>query len=365
MTIIEQQKTIQHLLDSGRCFALYRLPGTTHVELVLQDAKPAQLIHLGDTITDGFIFAPFAETSKRPTILIKSDRTAKGWEDITRITKTLHTSKQQSLPKLVNKHAHKEAASESDDYKAAFERLHKKIVDGHFKKLVLSYSQENKEKHLLGHEAAIFLKALTAYPNAMVYLVNAPHCGRWMGCTPELLLQKNGSQYHTVALAGTTENKTAEWDTKNIYEQDVVSQYITKTLQTIGASNIERSNCETMQIGKLSHRRTQFNFTLKVAKDTLDIVGALHPTPAVCGLPKEEAKAFLIKNEHTDRNYFSGYLGRIHSNGDAHLFVNLRCAQITNDTTFYHAGGGLTAASTLQDEAKEIDLKMETLKSLL
>lgn len=366
MTIIEQQKTIQHLLDSGRSFALYRLPGATHIELVLQDAKTAQPIHLGDTNTGGFIFAPFTETSKRPTILIKSDRTANGWEDITRITQTLlPTSNQKSLPKLFNKHAHKEAATKSNDYKAAFERLHRKIVDGHFKKLVLSYSQENKDKHLFGNEAAVFLKALKAYPNAMVYLVNATHCGRWMGCTPELLLQKKGNQYHTVALAGTTVNKIAEWDSKNIYEQDVVSQYITKTLQTIGASNIERSNCDTMQIGKLSHRRTQFNFTFKVEKDTLDIVRALHPTPAVCGLPKEEAKAFLIRNEHTDRNYFSGYLGRIHSNGDAHLFVNLRCAQITNDTTFYHAGGGLTAASTLQDEAKEIELKMDTLQSLL
>lgn len=365
MTILEQQKTIQHLLDSGCSFALYRLPGSKYVELVLQDAKIAQPARFEEIHTEGFIFAPFIETNKRPTILIRPDRTANGWEDIERIAQTLHPAKQQKLPKLVNKHAHIETATKSVDYKTAFERLHKKIIDGHFKKLVLSYCQANKEEHLLGHEAAVFLKAITAYPNAMVYLVNAPHCGRWMGCTPELLLQKTGNLYHTVALAGTTDNKTAEWDAKNIYEQDVVSEYITKTLQTIGASSIKRSNCDTMQIGKLSHIRTQFNFTFKNEKEILEIVRALHPTPAVCGLPKNEARSFLLRNEHTDRNYFSGYLGRINRNGDANLFVNLRCAQITNDTTFYHAGGGLTAASKLNDEAKEIELKMETLKSLL
>lgn len=368
MTITEEQETIQRLLDSGRSFALYRLPERKQIELVLQEEE--QPTDRDESPTDGFIFAPFNETNKRPTILIRPDKTASSWEDITLISSELnakdeqHGRKNRGLTKLDNAHAHTESATESEDYKQAFGQLHTKIREGRFEKLVLSYNQTNTAEHLLGHETEVFVRALDAYPDAMVYLVFTPKCGRWMGCTPELLLKRTGNEWHTIALAGTTESSDTEWDTKNIHEQDVVVHYITQTLQNLGAK-VEHQPCETMHIGKLAHRRTQFTFSFDTEQETMQVIRALHPTPAVCGLPKEQAKSYLLRCERTNRNYFSGYLGRIHANGDAQIFVNLRCAQITDEATFYHAGGGLTAASRFEDEAREIELKMETLKTLL
>lgn len=371
MTITEQQDAIQRLLDSGRSFALYRLPRAKHVELVLEDEE--QPTNMNEPSTDGFIFAPFNETSKCPTVHIRPERTACGWEEIVTLSQELNGSKPISLTTLDNVHAHPERATESEDYKDAFQRLYKEIEEGRFEKLVLSYSQANTMDHLLGHEAEVFVRALNAYPDAMVCLVYAPQCGRWIGSTPELLLKRNGDEWQTVALAGTTEDSEAEWDTKNIHEQDVVVQYITQTLKNLGAK-VELQPCETVHIGKLAHRRTQFNFSFRAREDGNDttnvpdpmqVIRALHPTPAVCGLPKDEAKSYLLRCELSDRNYFSGYLGRIHANGDAQVFVNLRCAQITDNVTYYHAGGGLTAASKFEDEAREIELKMETLKTLL
>lgn len=387
MTNKEEQQTpltrrtdaIQRLLSSGRCFALYRLPKAhQQVELVMQEHGKAKVVSTDDTQLDGFIFAPFNETKECPTLLIQPNRTVTGWKDITNLCSEL-TEGNPTLQTLTHQNANAESASVSLDYEQTFARIHKQILDGEFEKLVLSYCQANKKEHLRGHEAEVFLRAIDAYPNSMVFLVYTPQSGLWMGCTPEVLLHRTGRQWKTVALAGTIQDSSTNctmWDPKNIHEQDVVSKYITTTLQGLGA-HVKVGTCETMHIGNLSHRRTEFTFCFDTEKgtsgndvsepkpQTLDIVRALHPTPAVCGVPKEKAKQFLLQNEQTERNYFSGYLGRLQKNGDAQIFVCLRCAQITEATTYYHAGGGLTSASRLEEERHEIDLKMDTLKTLL
>lgn len=355
-------ETIERILQSGRSFALYRKPGDQTVHLILQSAGEAMPIESDCTEPHGFIFAPFHESLRHPTLLIRPDAWAHGWKEIQAVAGILQEGRIQ-LSQLDRLRAGTVPASQSEGYKINFNRLMKQINSGRFEKLVLSYSEECTSPTLQNHEAEAFLAAIEMYPNAMVTLVHTPTSGRWMGCSPELLLHRDRDEWQTIALAGTHELEQEGWNQKNIEEQDIVSRYIHDTLSELGA-NIEMSEPYTARAGHLMHRRTDFKFHFSTPIETLNVIHALHPTPAVCGYPKDDAYKFLIKNERACRNYFSGYLGPINMDSETDVYVNLRCAQICFSATYYHAGGGLTPLSQYEEEALEIENKMLTMKRL-
>jgi isochorismate synthase len=67
------------------------------------------------------------------------------------------------------------------------------------------------------------------------------------------------------------------------------------------------------------------------------VISVLHPTPAVCGLPKQEAKDFILENEGYDRKYYTGFLGELNKEAfnketlKSDLYVNLRCMKIKDN----------------------------------
>ena len=91
----------------------------------------------------------------------------------------------------------------------------------------------------------------------------------------------------------------------------------------------------------------------------------LHPTPAVCGLPKEEAYRFIIDTENYDRSYYSGIIGWLAPEGDTTLYVNLRCMRIDKDTATLYAGGGILPTSEAESEWEETQHKMDTMRNIL
>jgi len=96
----------------------------------------------------------------------------------------------------------------------------------------------------------------------------------------------------------------------------------------------------------------------------------LHPTPAVCGLPKKITKDFILNNEGYNREYYSGFLGEINKDfvskeNNTDLFVNLRCMQITDNKAFIYVGGGITKDSIPENEWKETVNKSMTIKKVL
>jgi isochorismate synthase len=96
-----------------------------------------------------------------------------------------------------------------------------------------------------------------------------------------------------------------------------------------------------------------------------NLLQALHPTPAVCGLPKREAFDFIVRNEHTSRRYYSGFMGMLDPQGETHLYVSLRCMNIKNDSCCLYAGGGLLKDSKEWQEWQETEAKLETMRRVL
>jgi len=252
------------------------------------------------------------------------------------------------------------------DQKATFENLVSDgiavIQKGDFDKVVLS------RKIVLKEQIAIvdsFENLISTYPTAFRYLFFHPKIGLWMGATPEQLVKINQDQFETVALAGTqlfVENTT--WATKEKEEQQFVTDYIVSNLEQ-NVANLKVSEPQTVQAGKLAHIKSIITGSLTTTFTAIDLVNTLHPTPAVCGFPKEKARDFILANENYDRKYYAGFLGEYNKDKQTDLFVNLRCLEIDNDVVTIYVGCGITKDSNPEKEYIETENKSMTMRNVL
>ena len=253
--------------------------------------------------------------------------------------------------------------SKNEHAAAIAEALHA-IESGQLEKVVISCIKhaERSSKSL----DAIFQGLIDKYPNACVYVLNTPQYGAWIGATPELLLSKNEQAYHTVSLAGTQEFSADHpliWSDKLHREQSLVTEFILQTIDRCGATQVTCVGPYTAQAGPLAHLKTDIRFTSENSSDSL--IDELQPTPAVCGLPREAARAFILSQTPFDRRLYAGRLGMRFSSGDEIHFVNLRCMQVYPDHFEIHVGGGIVAGSTPEDEWHETEIKANVLRNLL
>ena len=157
------------------------------------------------------------------------------------------------------------------------------------------------------------------------------------------------------------------WSTKNIQEQRYVETYITECIEHY-TSDFSVCGPYTSRAGDLVHLRSDISFSLNDTAHMGDLLNALHPTPAVCGMPKTATRNFIMHNESAPRDYYSGFAGTLNPDGDTNLFVTLRCMKIAQqhnaepDEYTLYAGGGLLKDSTCQSEWEETEAKMNTMR---
>lgn len=334
-------------------FAIYRLPNSDELYLV---CGKVQLLYSYQELSQkrGFVLAPFHLSDSTPILLLESGD---------QITKYPIASLIEGSQSTSDKPNNKPNTPYSTEYQRRFKQFMEAMQTPPLQKLVLSRF-ETIEVTPDFSTIDTFARACTAYPSAFVYLCHMPESGSWLGSTPELLLSGQNSDWHTVALAGTQTEK-GRWDDKNRQEQAYVSYHIRECLQQLGIKPKESAPC-TIAAGRLWHLKSDFEFTLLHKEQLGKVVELLHPTPAVCGYPKEEAQQFILAHEGYPRSYYSGFVGWIDSTNHTDLYVNIRCMQIADDnkvTTY--AGGGLTLESELQQEWHETECKLQTMQSLL
>ena len=238
------------------------------------------------------------------------------------------------------------------------------IDSGSLEKVVISCIKHAPRSHQ--SLDAIFNKLKEQYTGAMVYVLHHPEYGTWMGATPELLLRKMNHSFHTVSLAGTqkyAENREMIWNDKLKREQSLVTDFILQNIAHIGATDICTDGPFTAQAGPLAHLKTDIHFTSVASTD--DIILQLQPTPAVCGLPRENALRFIQENSNSLRRLYAGRIGLCYNTGDEIHFVNLRCMQVYSDHFEIHVGGGIVAGSTPEEEWHETEIKANVLHNLL
>ena len=357
-------------------FALYRLPYQQVCTLIVQTEGNTKQWYSPEELNgqSGFVLAPFATSENLPGLLIRTDYFLQG--DVFNIcfhvrNKLFPRRKQfvSTAETIINEHL---TIQEKDRYIRDFKHFHACLKTNVFKKIVISRCLEI-EKSAGEDPVGLFETACRLYPRLFIALVYTPQSGMWLTATPEILLEGDNSRWRTIALAGTMrlegdalqgEGETARWSAKNIEEQRYVASYIYDCLKTF-ANDIHEEGPRTVRAANLVHLRSDFTFTLFNSARVGELLHALHPTPAVCGLPKEEALRFILENEHTPRLYYSGFMGPLQLQGATHLYVSLRCMQITDTHYRLYAGGGLLKESVEEQEWQETEAKLDTMRALI
>lgn len=338
-------------LNQNDIFAAFRIPGSEDFTLMLQQSNDTILFGHDSLNSKGFVFSPFDQNSEVP-VFIRAD-------------KIYYNQKFCFVPDKICLLEE----TEKTEYLETAEKFINAINSG-FRKLVLSRIKALKTKKNDVFE--IFEILQRKYKNAFVYLLNHPQCGCWAGASPELFLAKQNLYASTIALAGTQlvkDPKSIVWEKKETEEQAMVMEFIEKVLRNheIDFRLSGPYNKIVSSIGgrHLVHLATDYYFELD--NGFYDLIFELHPTPAVCGLPENEAFGFILDNERHDRKYYSGFLGPVNhrNNNEFHLYVNIRCMEIFADQFLLYVGGGINQGSVKEKEWLETENKAATLISAL
>jgi menaquinone-specific isochorismate synthase len=192
---------------------------------------------------------------------------------------------------------------------------------------------------------------------------------RFFGATPERLVDLTGRTVETGALAGTTGRGETpaedEWlarellnDRKNVHEHEIVADAIRDQLAPYAAS-VASGERSVRRLATVQHIETPITAELAADHHVLDLVEALHPTPAVGGLPPDRALRTIRDTEPFDRGWYAAPVGWFDAAGYGSFAVAIRSAVASPDdeqVTMF-AGVGLVADSDPDREWDEVQLK--------
>ena len=323
----------------GLAIAFFRLPGEKKVSHI--SGKVIRTLSDG---RKGFAFASFDKSTKR-YFIIPSERVS------SIKVSTIKEAKQKSTSKKA--------------FTEYVKSIVKSITAGDYQKIVAARVLATAKP--ANFEPAIFFEKLcAAYPTAFVSLTYIPHIGLWIGASPEVLASQHAATLTTYALAGTKAvNDETEWSDKEKVEQRIVTEFIGQKLTKITGEGVKTKGPFTQEAGSLKHLLTVFTLRSKENGLWQKVSKALHPTPAVAGLPQAKSVKYIAEHELFDRKFYAGYLGPVNWNAKTDLFVNLRCMEVTAGQLIFYAGCGITADSDPEKEWQESERKIEVLKSLI
>lgn len=346
--------TIRKHQEQNLPFVIYSKPNSSSIFAYLQQNET--LYEVSDYSEKGFVFASFDE---KQLVLIPENE-----------SKIISAKQLEVAMNAVET----EDLSFDSDAKIQYEDLVEKgiqaIKNEEFKKVVLSRSEIVDVVKF--DFITTFKHLIQLYPTTFTYCFFHPKIGLWMGATPEQLLKASGNVFETTALAGTqkvTLEEEISWQQKEKDEQQYVTDFIIKRLREV-ATSVVVTEPYNIKAGSIWHIKTDISGVLKDNSTLEEVIDTLHPTPAVCGLPKKKAKAFILENENYDRTFYTGFLGELNSSFanksvSSDLFVNLRSMQIKENKAILYMGCGITKESIPEKEWEESANKSMTMKRVL
>lgn len=343
-------------------FVTFRMPDNSNIQTWIQFSGKFNFfesIHEVDG-KEGFVYAPFHRRTNFPLVFFEPELIFENenFEDSL-------FNEISSMPAMYPEYGIEKTYEVSHEDYLKQATFYKQSFNQHFQKAILSriHIEKRQESFDTGD---FFMTLQNTYPKAFCHLINIPGAGIWAGASPETLLRIDENKATTISLAGTKAKSNTQWSDKEIEEQKIVTDYIENALTEFGINKFEKEDIQNLQAGNLVHLATKFNFDKKYLDVRLtEFISELHPTPAVCGLPKEKALELIYRTEMHNREYYAGYCGPINYKDKTDLFVNLRCMKIFPDKLALYVGGGLTAASDPEKEWEETVLKANTLLSVI
>lgn len=371
-------------LESGGSFAIWRKPKSNKLEFIQDDCQEPKRVSLQlEELPAGFVLHPFADQEDKKAFFIEANRYFSffldqklEFEDLPlwvrkELTENTQSRKKEIFTQLLkstnSSSSLKSEGSQKDQFLTLVEKGIQAIQEGKLEKIVPARTKviDLQEDFDL---SKTYLNLLSTYPNSFINFFHIPQVGTWIGASPEVLIETKGDYFFTMSLAGTQQAKgdnplkSTAWTQKEIEEQALVSRYIVDCFKKIRLREYEEHGPKTVLAGNLLHLRSDFKVDMKATNFPQlgsVMVDLLHPTSAVCGMPRKEAHDFLQENEKLERSFFAGFLGPVNIESETSIYVNLRTAQLLDNQAILYAGAGVTEDSDPVLEWEETELKCE------
>lgn len=211
-------------------------------------------------------------------------------------------------------------------------------------------------------------------PNSFAFMLPLA-TGSFIGCTPERLYSRQQGELNTESLAGTItrgDNSESDFvleqqlmsDPKLCREHEVVTNYLLRQLKKITSDVQPDKEASIFKLDHIQHRYLKIRARLNPDCNDDNILSALHPTPAVCGMPTDKALKCISEMEPFDRGWYAGVIG-VFSHQCAEYAVGIRSAFISGSQLWATTGVGIVEGSIAEQEWQELDSKLASLLTAL
>ena len=301
-------------------------------------------------------------------------------ELLARLQRRLAELREQPLPLLDPAPAGRyqvASAMPPEHYEAAVASAVRSIEGGELEKVVLA---REVQVHAGGgapiyDPAAVFGVLRDAFPSCFVFCAGRGE-RTLVAASPELLVRREGHRVSTLALAGSTRRSADPAVDDHLGEQllrdasyreehAIVARRIERTLRPHAVWVAAAPEPELVRIANIQHLATPIRAQLADPIETLELVGLMHPTPAVGGEPAAQALRRIPALEGLDRGWYSGPVGWVDGAGDGEFCVALRCALLRGGVARCYAGNGIVRDSDPAKELAETEIKLQALLPLL
>ncbi|HXN35931.1 MAG TPA: isochorismate synthase, partial [Opitutaceae bacterium] len=260
-------------------------------------------------------------------------------------------------------------------YEGAVRRALARISAGEFEKIVLA-----RAKDVTGIAPLHPLRMLNGlrqrFPDCSAFSVANGRGQSFIGASPEILLHVEGGVVRTEALAGSAgRGATASEDAalgsgllrseKDLREQRIVLDSIVRSLAPLGLDLRFEGRPVLRRLSNVQHLHTPVEAALPEGVTLLEMLGRLHPTPAVGGSPGGSVVPLIAGLEGFPRGLYGGALGWIDSCGGGEFIVGLRSALVDGACARMYAGAGIVAGSAPEMEFAETELKFRAMQDAL
>ena len=249
----------------------------------------------------------------------------------------------------------------------------REIRSGTMEKIVLARAVRARAGREL-EPAAVLRQLRTANPECYIF-------GCWIGerafvgASPELLVRLDGHEVRTTSLAGSIRRGTTPAEdaalrsellgsAKDRAEQEMVRRELVADLAELCDAIVAPAEPAVLTLRNVHHLHTPISARLRPGRSLLDLVGRLHPTPAVGGAPTDAALRVIREHERLDRGWYAAPIGWMGERG-GEFAVALRSALVAGRDAWLFAGCGIVADSTPDAEYDESLLKLIPMRRAL
>ena len=258
-------------------------------------------------------------------------------------------------------------------YEEAVARAVQRIRAGEFEKVVLA--REVDVHAPAAHDpAAVFGLLREAFESSYIYAVGRGDA-TFIGASPELLIRRQGQRATTVALAGSARRSADPAVDDHLGEQlmrsdkdreenAIVARRIARTLRPFSVWVTAAPEPVVVRVANIQHLAAPIRAQLASPMDAIELVGRLHPTPAV-GAEPARALSVIPALEGFDRGWYAGAVGWTDASGDGEFLVALRCALLRGSVALCYAGCGIVRDSDPPAELAETEVKLQVMLPVL